>query len=109
MLSRWRTRHAGRWCWVLTLALLEPPRLLPAQREVLAEVARRGARAQSGRVVGDGDEYTSGMTIDREAEAVDPDTLARIVAGELGARAEARTSRGERRAMRRRRLFDGES
>lgn len=107
VLARWeRWRH--RECWVVELALLEAPRLLPAQREVLAEVARRGARAQSGRVAAEGDEYTSGKTIDREAEAVDPDTLARIVAGELGARAEAATSRAERRLSRRRRLFEGE-
>lgn len=106
MLERWRMSHAPRDCWVLTFALLEAPRLLPAQREVLVEVARRGAAASSGHVSGDGDEYTSGRTIDREAEAVDPDTLARIVAGELGARAEAATSRAERRRMRRRRLFE---
>lgn len=108
VLRRWRERHAGRDCWVVELDLVEAPRLLPAQREVLAEVARRGARAQAGRVLGGGDEYTSGITIDPEAEAVDPDVLARIVAGELGARAEALTSRGERRRMRRRRLFEDE-
>jgi hypothetical protein len=105
VLARWRARHARRHCWVLVFALVDAPRLLAPQRDILAEVARRGARASSGRALDDRVEYTTGATIDHEAEAVDEATLTRIVAGELGARAEASTSRSERRRTRRRRLF----
>lgn len=103
--ERWRTYHASRYCWVLTIALVEKPRLLAPQRDILAEVARRGTQQQQGRTLGDGDEYTSGSTIDREAEAVDEGTLTRIVAGELRGRAEVGLSRRDRRRMRRERLF----
>lgn len=106
VLYRWRAATQHEECWVVTLALLEPPRLLPTQRDVLVEVSRRGAQQSTGRALRDGSEYTTGQTIDREVEAVDEATLTRIVAGELGARAERHTSRQERRAMRRRRLFD---
>lgn len=106
VLERWRMVTQHQNCWVVTLALLEPPRLLPTQRNVLTEVSRRGAERSSGRLARDGSEYTTGQTIDREVEAVDEATLTRIVAGELGARAERITSRRERRAVRRRRLFD---
>lgn len=101
VLERWWERHAQRDCWVLEVALIDPPRLLPQQREVLAEVARRGKEIAKGRMAdgGDGDEYTSGRTIDREAEAVDEATLTRIVAGELRVRAEARLTRRERRDL----------
>lgn len=108
VLERWRTRHAGRDCWVLMIALVEPPRLLAPQRDILAAVAHRGTLQQKGRVLGDGDEYTSGVTIDREAEAVDEATLTRLVAARLEARMVSETSRRQRRAMRRRRLFEGE-
>lgn len=108
LLERWRTRHAGRECWVLVIALVEPPRLLAPQRDILAEVAHRGTLQQKGRVLGDGDEYTSGVTIDREAEAVDEATLMRLVAASITERAQSQTSRRARRAMRRRRLFEGE-
>jgi hypothetical protein len=90
ILERWRTRHADRECWVLTVALVEAPRLLAPQRDILTEVARRGLAQQLGRVLADGDEYTTGKTIDYHAEAV---------------RAEDRLSRRDRRRMRRERLF----
>lgn len=113
MLERWRTRHADRYCWVLTIALLDPIRLLPQQGHVLREVARRGTVANKRHVspdtLPDGDEYTTAKsaTIDREAEAVDEATLTRIVAGELHTRMEARLTRDERRLARRARLFGG--
>lgn len=111
VLERWRMRHASSDCWVLVIALIEAPRLLPQQREVLAEVARRGKEIAKGRRSdgGDGDEYTSGRTIDREAEAVDEATLTRIVAGELRVRAEEQLTRRERRALRGRTLFRSET
>lgn len=111
VLVRWRAVHQNADCWVLVVALVEAPRLLPAQREVLAEVARRGTAVAKGRRSdgGDGDEYTSGRTIDREAEAVDEATLTRIVAGELQVRAEAQLTRRERRALRGRLLFRGQA
>jgi hypothetical protein len=105
ILERWWTRHADRFCWVLVIALIEKLRQLAPQPHILAEVARRGLAIQHGRSPGDGDEYTSGQTIDREAEAVDEATLTRIVAGELRGRAEAQLSRRDRRRMRRERLF----
>src|ERR671921_499190 len=90
ILARWQDRHADRECWVLTVALVEAPRLLAPQRDILTEVARRGLAQQLGRALADGDEYTTGKTIDYHAEAV---------------RAEDRLSRRDRRRMRRERLF----
>lgn len=111
VLERWRKRHAQRDCWVLHIALVESPRLLAPQREILAEVARRGTAMANGRRLdgGDGDEYTSGQTIDQEVEAVDEATLTRIVAGELRVRVEAQLTRRERRALRGRTLFRSET
>jgi hypothetical protein len=104
ILERWRKAHAGRDCWVLTIALIEPVRLLPQQGHVLREVARRGtvanARHVSPDMLPDGNEYTTakGATIDRECEAVDEATLTRIVAGELETRALAEAQRRLRKA-----------
>lgn len=82
ILTRWRTRHAKRHCWVLTIALLDPIRCMAPQSRILTEVARRGTAQNKGRIVPDGDEYTTATsaTIDREAEAVDRATLARLAA-----------------------------
>lgn len=111
VLVRWRAMHQNADCWVLVIALIEAPRLLAPQREILAAVAWRGTEVAKGRRSdgGDGDEYTSGRTIDREAEAVDEATLTRIVAGELRVRAEDRLTRRERRALRGRTLFRSET
>lgn len=105
VLARWRTTHADRYCWVLTIALLDPVRLLPQQGHVLREVARRGTVANERHVspdmLPDGNEYTTarGATIDKECEAVDAATLIRLAAGRL--------TRDERRLARRTRLFGG--
>jgi hypothetical protein len=107
ILTRWRTTHADRYCWVLTIALQDPVRLLPQQGHVLREVARRGtvanARHVSPDMLPDGNEYTTakGATIDRECEAVDAASLVRLAAGRL--------TRMEKRLERGRRLFGSEA
>jgi len=101
ILERWRKAHAGRDCWVLTIALLDPVRCMAAQEDILSG---RTHRVNEGR--GD-DQYAASGGIDWHAEAVDEATLTRIVAGELTTRMESRLSRTERRQARRIRLFEG--
>lgn len=102
VLRRWRTRHADRYCWALTIALLDPIRCMADQRDILT------GRTQGGKDAAPGDDqYVTAGGIDPYAEAVDEATLTRIVAGELTARMESRLSRTERRQARRIRLFEG--
>lgn len=101
VLRRWRTRHADRYCWVLTIALLDPVRCMAAQEDILSGRTMRGLSSDLS------DQYVASGGIDPYAEAVDEATLTRIVAGELKARMESRLSRTERRQARRVRLFEG--
>jgi hypothetical protein len=102
IMVRWRTHHAARLCWVLELDLLDSVRCMADQRDILS------GRTQHGHASGESDQYVSSGGIDPYAEAVDPGTLARIVAGELTARSEDGLSRAERRRLRYRRLFEGD-
>jgi hypothetical protein len=100
---RWRQRWAARAVYVLEFDVVDPTRNLPEQRDVLSEVARRGAqRERAGRELDAGSEYVSTGGIDRDAEAVDPATVARITAGALERRVTARLSGQEQRLARRR-------
>lgn len=101
ILIRWRTVHATRYCWVLTIALLDPVRCMAAQEDILSGRTMRGLSSDLS------DQYVASGGIDQYAEAVDEATQARIVAGELKARMDARLSRTERRQARRVRLFEG--
>lgn len=101
VLRRWRTHHAGRCCWVLTIALLDPVRCMAAQEDILSGRTMRGLSSDLS------DQYVASGGIDPYAEAVDEATLTRIVAGELKARMESRLTRTERRQARRVRLFEG--
>jgi hypothetical protein len=106
--QRWSSRDA----WVVAFVLIEPPRLLQQQRNILVEVARRGTQAQTtGRMPQDGSEYVEGGPVmDWEAEAVDAWTQERISAPasargvELRAAAkQAKRDRRKQRVMRLRR------
>lgn len=106
--ARWRTHHAAKRVYVVELALIDPTRNLPEQRDVLSEVARRGAqRERAGREPDARSEYVTSGGIDRDAEAVDPETLASLTADALERRANARLNASEQRHARRRaRLAD---
>lgn len=101
VLRRWRTRHADRYCWVLTIALQDPVRCMPSQEDILSGRTMRGLSSDLS------DQYVASGGIDPYAEAVDEATLMRIVVGELTARPEERLSRKERRRARGQQLFRG--
>ena len=104
--DRWRRYHANRLVLVVTFDVVDPVRNLPEQRDVLAEVARRGARANTtGRADADASEYVTSGGIDH-LEAVDPSTLAGYVADALTARLAARAGlRVDKRERRRSRVI----
>jgi hypothetical protein len=106
--ARWRTHWAARVVYVVEFDIVAPTHNLPEQRDVLAEVARRGAqRERAGREPDAGSEYVTSGGIDRDAEAVDPGTLAALAADALERRAVAHLTATERRRARRRsRLTD---
>jgi hypothetical protein len=92
ILTRWRTHHADRHCWVLTIALLDPVRCMAEQRDILTGRTQGGKHAAPG-----DDQYVRSGGIDPYAEAVDAATLVRLATGRL--------TRDERRMARRTRLF----
>lgn len=101
--ARWRTRWAARTVYVAEFDLVDPTRNLPEQRDVLSEVARRGAqRERVGREPNARTEYVTSGGIDRDAEAIDPGTLAALTADALERRATDQLAGRERRAARRR-------
>jgi hypothetical protein len=102
ILERWRKAHAGRDCWVLTIALLDPVRNMAEQRDILSGKTMRGLKSDLS------DQYVASGGIDWHAEAVDGATQDRISAGELHPRAVG-VSRMERRRLRRQRLFEGDA
>jgi hypothetical protein len=95
VLARWRTTHANRYCWVLTIALQDPVLCMAEQRDILTGKTMRGLRSDLS------DQYVRSGGIDPYAEAVDAATLVRLATGRL--------TRDERRHARRRRLFGGET
>lgn len=97
LLERWRQRHAGRDCWVLTIALIDPVRCMAEQAHILS------GRTQHGD--GESDQYVRSGGIDPYAEAVDASTLIRLAA--QGWERQQRPSRKQRRAERRRQLYEG--
>jgi hypothetical protein len=102
VLERWRKAHAGRDCWVLMIALLDPVRCMAAQEDILSGRTMRGLASDLS------DQYVASGGIDWHAEAVDQATQDRITAGELHPLA-AGVSRMERRRLRRQRLFEGDA
>lgn len=99
LLRRFRARHAGRDCWVLHCALIDPVRCMAEQAHILS------GRTQHGD--GESDQYVRSGGIDPYAEAVDAATLIRLTV--QGHERQHRPSRKERRADRHRRLFEGGS
>jgi hypothetical protein len=96
VLARWRTHHADRYCWVLTIALQDPIRCMAEQRDILTGRTQGGKHAAPG-----DDQYVRSGGIDPYAEAVDAATLVRLATGRL--------TRDERRLERRTRLFGSEA
>jgi hypothetical protein len=95
VLARWRTTHATRYCWVLTIALQDPVLCMAEQRDILTGRTMRGLSSDLS------DQYVRSGGIDPYAEAVDAATLIRLAAGRL--------TRTERRLERRTRLFGSEA
>jgi hypothetical protein len=93
ILRRFRTRHADRYCWVLTIALQDPIRCMAEQRDILTGRTQGGKHAAPG-----DDQYVRSGGIDPYAEAVDAATQARLVADAFEARTRTKAQHGLRKA-----------
>lgn len=91
VLTRWRTTHADRYCWVLMIALQDPVLCMAEQRDILTGKTMRGLSSDLS------DQYVRSGGIDPYAEAVDAATLVRLATGRL--------TRTEKRQARHARLF----
>lgn len=89
--QRWRSHHANRQAWVLTVDVVEPVRNIADQRHIL-----------SGRA----EQYVTSGGPDPEVEAVDEATLLRFVEQSIADRGRAELDqRADKRASRRARVI----